>query len=128
MRRKIIFVAYVDDGIFLGPHKHLIDEAICNLLHVGSTENIKRMGGSILLSQLLLIQSIPKCVRFSTCPKKEHGDVVEYIARYLKITSESDMLFHPKMNEAFNVDADADFADNWLKEYADFDPATVKSR
>ena len=31
----MIFVAYVDDGIFLRPHPHLIDEAIRDLISVG---------------------------------------------------------------------------------------------
>ena len=36
--------------------------------------------------------------------------------------------FHPKKNEAFKVYADANFAGNWFKEYAEFDPAAAKSR
>ena len=37
------------------------------------------------------------------------------------------MLFHSKENEAFRVYADADFAGNWLKEYAKFDLTMAKS-
>ena len=70
---KVIFVAYVDDGIFLSLHPHLIDEAIRDMISVGLkiedqgfpadyvVVNIKRSNdGSILLSQLALIQSILK--------------------------------------------------------------------
>ena len=46
----------------------------------------------------------------------------------LQGTFEVGMLFHPKMNEAFKVYADADFSDNCLKEYAEYDQATTKSR
>ena len=71
---------------------------------------------------------VHSCARYSTCPKQEHGEAVEYIARYLKGTSEVGMLFHSKKNEPFRAYADANFAGNWLKEYAEFNPATAKSR
>ena len=70
---KVIFVAYIDDGFFLSPHPHLIDEAIRDLISVGLKiedqgfpadyvgVNIKRNnGGIILLLQPALIQSILK--------------------------------------------------------------------
>ena len=34
-REKVIFVAYVEDGIFLCLHPHLIDEHIRDLISVG---------------------------------------------------------------------------------------------
>ena len=72
--------------------------------------------------------AVHSCAIFSTCPKQEHGYAVEYIAKHLKGTSKIGMLFHPKKNEAFKVYADSDFSGDWLKEYAEFDPATAKSR
>ena len=72
-KEKVIFVAYVDDGIFQSPHPHLIDEAIRDLISVGlkiedqgfpvdyvgvSIKHNKDV--SILLSQPMLIQSIFK--------------------------------------------------------------------
>ena len=31
----MIFIAYVNDGIFLSPHPHLIDDAIWDLIRIG---------------------------------------------------------------------------------------------
>ena len=72
--------------------------------------------------------AVYSCARYSTCPKQEHGEAIEYITRYLKGTSEVGMLFHPKKIEAFKVYVDANFAGNWLKEYAEFDHAMTISR
>ena len=71
---------------------------------------------------------VHSCARLSTCHKQEHGDVVEYIAKYLKSTSETGMLFHPKKNNAFKVHADANFSGDWLKGYVEFDHGAAKSR
>ena len=61
---------------------------------------------------------IHSCVSYCTCPNQEHGEAVEYIDRYLKGASKVGMLFYSKRSETFKVYADADFASNWLKEYA----------
>ena len=68
----MIFVAYIDDGIFLSPHPHLIDEAIMDLnvrlkiedqgfpLDYVGVNMKQNNNGSILLLQPALIQSILK--------------------------------------------------------------------
>ena len=73
--------------------------------------------------------AVHSCARFSTCTKQEHEDAVEFIAKNLKGTSKIGMLFYHKKNEAFKVYADADCSgNNWLKKYAECDPAIVKFR
>lgn len=72
--------------------------------------------------------AVHACARFSTCPKKEHGEAVEYIARYLKTVADQGIKLHPRRNQGFECYADADFSGNWMKEYAQFDPTTAKSR
>ena len=72
--------------------------------------------------------AVHSCARFSTCAKYEHGEALEYIARYLKGTADLGITLHPKHDEGFRGYADADFVYNWLKEYVEFDPTTAKSR
>ena len=69
--------------------------------------------------------AIHSCARFSTCDKHEHEEALEYIARYLKGNADLVITLHPKQDQGFKVYADADFAGNWLKEYAKFDPTTA---
>ena len=66
--------------------------------------------------------------RLGTFAKKEHGDFILYIERYLKGTADLDIVLNQKQDQGFRVyaDADEDFSDNWLKEYAKFDPTNTK--
>jgi hypothetical protein len=72
--------------------------------------------------------AVHQCARFSTCPKKEHGDAIEYICKYLKGTPHIGITLKPIKNQGFRVYADADFSGNWIKNYPAIDPSTAKSR
>ena len=72
--------------------------------------------------------SIYSFARFCTHAKQGHGEAIEHIARYLKGTADLGITLHPKQDQGFRVYADADFADNQLNKYAEFDPTTAKSR
>jgi len=68
-----------------------------------------------------------QCARFSTCPKKEHGDAIRWLARYLKGTRNQGMILRPNKENGLEVFVDADFAGNWdPKETQDRD--TARSR
>ena len=61
-------------------------------------------------------------------PRKEHGEALEYIAKYLKDHVDDGIQLTPVRNQGFHVYCDADFAGNWNRQYAMTDPATAKSR
>ena len=68
-----------------------------------------------------------QCARFSTCPKKEHGEAIKWLGRYLLGTRNKGMILSPDKNFALDVYVDADFAGNWDKnETQDVD--TARSR
>jgi hypothetical protein len=68
-----------------------------------------------------------QCARFSSCPKKEHGEAVRWLARYLKGTRDKGTILRPDPTRGLEVFVDADFAGNWNKEeYEDRD--TARSR
>ena len=46
----------------------------------------------------------------------------------MKGTADLGITLHSNQDQGFRVYADADFAGNWLKEYAKFDLTTAKSR
>ena len=71
--------------------------------------------------------AVHQCARFSSNPRKEHGEALKHIGRYLKGTQDKGIYMKPTSDE-FEVWADADFSGNWLKEEAEFDSNTARSR
>ena len=69
-----------------------------------------------------------QCARFSIDPKKEHGDAIRWLARYLKATRDKGTILRPDdLRKQLEVYVDADFAGNWdPKETQDRD--TARSR
>ena len=68
-----------------------------------------------------------QCARFSTCPKTEHGDAVQWIERYLKGTRDQGTIIKPNTN-GLEMYVDADFAGNWDAKEALNDRDTARSR
>jgi len=68
-----------------------------------------------------------QCARFSTCPKKEHGEAIRWVARYLKGTRDKGMILKPTAERGLEVFVDADFAGNWDQDETD-DRDTARSR
>jgi hypothetical protein len=69
-----------------------------------------------------------QCARFVDQPKKEHGDALRWLARYLKGTRDKGMIYKPNLDRGLEVFVDADFAGNWNKEEAPTDRDTARSR
>ena len=68
-----------------------------------------------------------QCARFSSKPKKEHGDAIRWIGRYLIGTRDKGTILRPDPSRDLEVYIDADFAGNWdPKESLDRD--TARSR
>ena len=68
-----------------------------------------------------------QCARFSVDPKREHGNAIRYIARYLKGTRDKGLILRPNRSKGLEVHVDADFAGNWTPDDSD-DPDTARSR
>ena len=69
-----------------------------------------------------------QAARFQADPKKEHGQALMWLGRYLAGTKNKGLIFKPDANESFDVYCDADFSGNWDREEADTDPDTARSR
>ena len=68
-----------------------------------------------------------QCARFVEDPRKEHGEAVRWLARYLKGSRDKGVILKPKAGKQLEVHVDADFAGNWdAKEWRD--PDTARSR
>ena len=72
--------------------------------------------------------AVHQCARFCEDPKEEHAKAVEFLVRYLAGTKDKGIILHPKNVPVIDVYADADFAGNWNKTTAEWDPSTAKSR
>ena len=72
--------------------------------------------------------AVHQCARFCEDPKEEHAKAVEYLVKYLAGTKDKGIFLHPKDAPIIDVYADADFAGNWNKMTAEWDPSTAKSR
>lgn len=71
---------------------------------------------------------VHQCARFCADPKKEHGNAVIWICRYLAATKDKGLIFKPT-DQSFDCYVDADFSGNWDKDNASAtDSDTAKSR
>jgi hypothetical protein len=66
--------------------------------------------------------------KYSSDPRKPHGEAVLYLVRYLKKTCNLGRQFKLDKNKGFQCYCDADFSGNWNKHLAQYDPSTAKSR
>lgn len=71
--------------------------------------------------------AVHQCARFSSDPRTEHAKAVKAIARYLAATKDKGIIFKPNY-DGLECYSDADFSGNWLKETAEVDPTTARSR
>ena len=65
--------------------------------------------------------AVHQCARFCSDPKKEHGQAIKWLGRYLLETRDKGTILKPKMDKELEVYVDADFAGN-------FDPKDTLSR
>jgi hypothetical protein len=66
--------------------------------------------------------------KYSSDPRKPHGEAILYLVRYLKKTRDYGLKFKPDPGKGFKCYCDADFSGNWNKSFAQVDPSTAKSR
>lgn len=72
--------------------------------------------------------AVHQCARFSHDPKKEHGQAVRWIGRYLAGTKHQGIIYKPN-DTSFECYVDADFMGNWDPEGELLkDPDTARSR
>ena len=75
-----------------------------------------------------LTYAVHQCARFSHDPKREHGEAVKRIGRYLKGTADKGLIMQPDHEQLLDLHVDASFAGDWDKEIAATDPVTAQSR
>ena len=54
-----------------------------------------------------------QCARFTDNPKKEHGEAIRWLGRYLKATIDKGTILRPNLSKDMEVYVDADFSGNW---------------
>jgi hypothetical protein len=72
--------------------------------------------------------AVHQCARFAACPKREHGDAVKWLGRYLKGTRNKGIIYNPKHDSSFDVYVDANFAGDWNRHDCAEENYTAKSR
>jgi hypothetical protein len=72
--------------------------------------------------------AVHQIAKFSSDPRKEHGEAIIYLVRYLKKTRDLGLRFKPDPTAGFECYCDADFSGNWSAIFARYDPSTAKSR
>jgi len=73
--------------------------------------------------------AVHKCAQYASDPRKEHGEAVRWLGRYLKGTRDKGTILRPVKGKDLEVYVDADFAGNWnAKEAALNDRDTARSR
>lgn len=71
--------------------------------------------------------TVHQCARFCESPKREHGNAIKWLARYLKGNMNKGIVATEK-DEGFVVYTDADFTGNWDRDIAQEDRDTARSR
>jgi hypothetical protein len=72
--------------------------------------------------------AVHQCARFAHEPKREHGNAVRWIGRYLKGTATNGTILKPDATKSLEVFVDSDFAGNWDPGLAGKDRSTARSR
>lgn len=72
--------------------------------------------------------AVHQCARYCTEPKKSHGDAIVHLVKYLKNTKDVGLTLRTSEINDLEVYIDADYAGNWSRVEAHFDPDTARSR
>ena len=57
--------------------------------------------------------AVHQCARFSSSPKRQHGEAVKWLGRYLLATRSKGTILRPQLDKDLEVYVDADFAGNY---------------
>jgi hypothetical protein len=71
--------------------------------------------------------AVHQCARFQSNPRKEHGQAIMWLCRYLAGTKDKGIIFNPT-KDSFECHVDADWIGNWIPSDAGQDPDTARSR
>ena len=71
---------------------------------------------------------VHQVAKYSSDPRKEHGEAIIYIIKYLKAIRHIGLCFKPDHTKGFQCYCDADFAGYWNKQFTATDPSTNKSQ
>ena len=132
-----------EDGTILLHQPHLVDEILHDLWLTNDKVSTKRipMASSRLLTyhadspsfdrsfdyrsvigKMLYLEkgsrsdityTVHQCARFTADPKKEHGEAVKWLGRYLKLTRDKGLILRPDETRGLEVYVDASFASDW---------------
>jgi hypothetical protein len=72
--------------------------------------------------------AVHQCARFVSDPKKEHGDAVRWLGRYLLGTRDKGTIMQPMTDKDLEVFVDASFCGDWDPKEAATDRDTARSR
>ncbi|KAI2512019.1 hypothetical protein MHU86_2307 [Fragilaria crotonensis] len=72
--------------------------------------------------------AVHQCARFVSDPRKEHGDAVRWLGRYLYGTRDKGTILSPMSNKDLEVYVDASFCGDWDPATAADDRDTARSR
>ena len=75
-----------------------------------------------------IVYVVHQVAKYSSDPRKEHGEAIIYMVKYLKAMRHVGIRFRPDPTKGFQCSCDADYAGNWNKQFAATDPSTAKSR
>ena len=75
-----------------------------------------------------IIFAVHQIAKYSSDPRLEHGEAIQYLVRYLKKTRDLGLKFKLDPSKGFECFCDADFSGNWNKAFAPHDSSTAKSR
>ena len=70
---------------------------------------------------------VHQCARFTTNPKRNHGEALKYLGRYLLATRDKGTILNPDITKDLEVYVDADFAGNYDRNHTQ-DRDTARSR
>ena len=72
--------------------------------------------------------AVHQCARFVSDPKREHGDAVRWLGRYLKGTMDKGTIMRPMSDRDLEVHVGASFCGDWDPKEAAVDRDTARSR
>ncbi|KAL7475205.1 hypothetical protein ACHAW6_001131, partial [Cyclotella cf. meneghiniana] len=141
-RDTVIFIIYVDDGIFLGSFDDQQSHILRELSDLGLKLRIKDIQPTMLestsavgklnylgnTSRSDILYATHRIAKYSSNPRQENSQAIIYIIRYLIKTWDLGLHFKPDPSKGFYCYADVDFSGEWNKDFAKLDPSTAKSR
>ena len=75
-----------------------------------------------------IVYAVHQVTKYSSNPRKEHGEAIIFIVKYLKAIRQLGLCFEPDPTKGLQCYCDVDFAGNWNKQFAMTDPSTAKYR